>query len=351
VSPIFATLYAICIYAISIALPSPRTASVTYEMAIAPYFNVSPLVTSSSYFALVLLFVLNRSKLLDLLGKWLTPLIIIILVVTVCMGLFLPSPPPRDTDFAAPFAAGILEGYQTFDAIGGVVVGGVIVISFAMKHSYSYIQKRKIIGRAGLLAGFGLCLIYTGLIAVGARYSAEAPVANRTELLTLMSTDTLGRIGTSFLAVLVALACFTTAVGIVTGTADFVKGLLGNSQRAYVVTAIMGCMLGVAMGQFNVAYIIDVAVPALMLIYPLTIVLIILNVVPSRFASPQVFKGVVLATLVFSLPDFMDAMVEWDVITIIKRYVPLASENLGWLLPAGIAFAISNLLGESKNTA
>ena len=73
VSPVFSLIYCIIVYIISVAIPSPRTASATHEIAIHPVFGTSPLLTSTIYFALVLLFVLNRSKILNLIGKFLTP--------------------------------------------------------------------------------------------------------------------------------------------------------------------------------------------------------------------------------------------------------------------------------------
>lgn len=343
VSPNFAMLYAVLVYAISAALPSPRTASVTYEMAIQPYFDISSLWTSTIYFMLVLLFVLNRSKLLDLIGKFLTPLIIGILLVIIGVGVFGNIEPLRASIFDNSFTEGILEGYQTFDAIGGVVVGGVIVISFAIKGTYSYLEKKRMIARSGLLAGFGLFFIYGGLIAVGALHSGTLVVENRTELLTVLSTQALGNIGTAFLGVLVALACFTTAVGIVTGTADFVKGIAGNSVFAYRITAILGCFLGIVVGQFDVHYIIDIAVPALMFIYPITIVLILLNIVPERFASKTVFKTVALVTILFSVPDFLQFIVSEDTVSAITYWIPYANNSLGWVLPALIAFSATNL--------
>ena len=88
VSPLFSTVYCFIVYAISIALPAPRTASVTHEMAIAPYFNVNSLVTSAIYFALVFLFAMNRTKVLSLLGRFLTPLIFLILVAIIFIGMF-----------------------------------------------------------------------------------------------------------------------------------------------------------------------------------------------------------------------------------------------------------------------
>ncbi len=344
VSPTFAVVYSILIYIISISLPSPRTASVTYEMAIEPFFQISSLGLSSIYFALVLVFVLNRSKMLSIIGKFLTPLIVFLLLIIICLGVFTEVESIRDSIFNNSFAEGILEGYQTFDAIGGVVVGGVIVISLSLQGKFNYEEKKRMIARSGLFAGIGLFVIYGGLIALGAHNSNVLVIDNRTELLNVLSLQTLGNIGNAFLSVLVALACFTTAVGIVTGTADFVKGLLANSQKAYIITAIIGCVLGVLMGQFDVHYIINVALPALMFIYPITIVLIILNVVPEKWASKLVFRGVVLVTFIFSIPDFLKFIISEEKIAPIKELIPLSEYSMGWVLPALFVFVILNVL-------
>ncbi len=344
VSPWFALLYSIIVYAISSTLPSPRTASVTYEMAIDPYFEISSLWLSTIYFVLVLVFVLNRTRILSIIGKFLTPLIILILIVIILLGLFSEIEPMRQSIFNNSITAGILEGYQTFDAIGGVVVGGVIVISFALQGKYDYEARRKMMGRAGLFAGIGLFIMYAGLIALGAYFSGKLEIDNRTELLNTLSITTLGNIGTAFLAVLVSLACFTTAVGIVTGTADFVKGLFDDSPLAYRITAVAGCVLGVVMGQFDVHYIIDVALPALMFIYPITIVLILLNTLPERYASKMVFRGVVISTFIFSMPDFFASLNMEGIIPNLRNSIPLGEENMGWVLPAIFTFIFLNLI-------
>ncbi len=344
VSPKFALVYSILVYIISISLPSPRTASVTYEMAVEPFFYISSLASSSIYFMLVLVFVLNRTKVLSLIGKFLTPLIVIILLIIICLGLFVEVAPLRNSIFNNSFTEGILEGYQTFDAIGGVVVGGVIVISLSLQGKFNYKEKKRMIARSGLIAGIGLFIIYGGLIALGAHNSNELIVENRTELLSTLSLQNLGNIGNAFLAVLVALACFTTAVGIVTGTADFVKGIFGNSQNAYVVTGVSGCILGVLVGQFDVHYIINVALPALMFIYPITIVLIILNVIPKKWTSKLVFRGVVLVTFIFSIPDFLKFLITSDILKSIQQCIPFSDNSMGWILPAFIVFILLNIV-------
>jgi LIVCS family branched-chain amino acid:cation transporter len=189
------------------------------------------------------------------------------------------------------------------------------------------------------MAGLGLLLLYAGLILSGAIMGGELDDGlSRTEVLRQMSTLALGYNGNLFLSLLISLACFTTAVGIITGTADFMQSRFGDSKFVYRSTALICCILGVLMGQFPVDYIIAVALPALMFIYPLTIVLILLNALPPGWTSPKVFKAVVIAVLFFTIPDFM-ASIGWPQLSQwLEGWWPLQSYQLGWVLPAAAAF-------------
>ena len=284
---------------------------------------------------------------MDIVGKYLTPAILIILAIVIGVGLFGEYEPMRASIFDNTITSGILEGYQTFDAIGGVVVGGVIVISLGFKNS-TPTENKRIITQGGIIAGLGLLFIYGGLIYLGALRSGGAEVTDRTALLSMLSVDTLGAVGSRVLAVLVSLACFTTAVGIVTGTSDFVKGIFNNSQLAYNITAVLGCVLGVVMGQLDVMSIIAVAVPALMFIYPITIVLIILNALPDKWTTVLVFRSVVIATILFSAPDFWASLGFSEQMKGIQEFIPLGTVSLGWLLPAVITLIVVNVFTLSR---
>ena len=351
VSPVFSIMYCVIVYIISITLPSPRTAAATHEIAIHPFFGTGPLLTSAIYFALVLIFVLNRSKILSFIGKYLTPLIVLILFLVIGIGLFASQGSMNQSVFRMPFIDGLLEGYQTFDAIGAVVVGGVIIISLNLRGHTSFESKKELITKAGFIAGLGLFIIYAGLIAVGAFYGSEIFIdgslsndMQRANLLRGISLATLGSIGNTFLSVLIALACFTTAVGIITGTADYFKGLFQNSQKVYVATAVIGCLVGIGVGQLDFHSIVVIALPVLMFIYPITIVLILLNVLPDKYASPLVFKVVVAVTFLFSIPDFLKFMIPSESLTGIQGIIPFSQYSLGWVLPALVAFVLVNLI-------
>jgi len=219
VSPTFSTVYCIVVYLISITIPSPRTASATHEIAIHPSFGTSPLLTSGIYFSLVLIFVLNRSRILSFIGKFLTPLIVIMLLGVIGIGLFISDGVMNVSMFDAPVVSGLLEGYQTFDAIGAVVVGAVVIISLNLRGHNSFEAKKEIIRKSGFIAGLGLLLIYAGLISAGSFFGTDIQIDNtlsgdmqRANLLRGISIASLGAFGNKVLSILIALACFTTAV-------------------------------------------------------------------------------------------------------------------------------------------
>ena len=349
VAPWFGSLYCVFMYLIAVTIPAPRTASVAHEMAIQPFFGTSPLLTSSLYFLLIFIFAINRSKVISLIGKFLTPIIVFILIAVIVSASLKFGYEMNPNTYENPFINGILEGYQTFDAIGGVLIGAVIIISLKVKGHTSYKETKALITKAGFFAGAGLLLIYGGLLFSGAILNASfAENASRADILTSLSSKTLSTIGTSFLSVLVALACFTTAVGIVTGTSDYVKGVCKGSQKAYVLTAFLSSVLGVLIGHFEVDFIIKAAIPTLMFIYPITIILILLNVVSNKFASPLVFKGVVFVTLIFSIPDFLGALHLGDFLKPITSWIPLSSKSLGWVLPALLMFIGLNVYNQQQ---
>lgn len=341
ISPAFSLTYCYLVYAISISLPAPRTASVTHEMAVAPFLGTDATWTSLVYFALVCLLVLNRSRITPLIGKFLTPAILFVLLILIGSVFWFEPGVAGNTFLQHPVSEGILEGYQTFDAIGAVVVGGVILVSLNLEYPDLEVRQRFLhISRAGWMAGLGLLLLYGGLILSGALLQGEFPQdLSRTELLRAMSTWALGAHGNAFLSVLISLACFTTAVGIVTGTSDFVQSRFGGSVMAYRLTAVAGCLLGVLMGQLPVDYIIAVALPALMFIYPLTISLILLNALPGSWTPRPVFRAVVLTTLLFSIPDFLGSLGVGGPGHWLAGWWPLQAYQMGWVIPSAIVFA------------
>lgn len=351
VSMKFSVIFSISVYVIAVVLACPRTAAVTHEMAIQPYFDINSLITSTIYFSAVFVFAINRGKVMDFLGKYLTPIIVIILLIIIGIGVNGSSENMLAGQYKNSFISGFLEGYQTYDAIAGLIVGGIIVVNVNnSKWDIQVSDKKSIIIRSSLIALTGLFIIYLGLIYIGAKFNAEFPSdISRPQLLSALATITLGNYGSAFLAVLVAAACFTTAVSIVVGTADFFKELFHDSKSVYMVTAAVSCIFGILIGQFEVKFIIDLAVYVLMFMYPIAISLIMLNLLAEKYAGPIVFRTVVGLAILFSIPDFLKFLIPVENLEFIYNIIPLSREGLGWIIPSILGFAAANAYSSIKN--
>ena len=253
------------------------------------------------------------------------------------------APSPNPIPFGELISSGVIEGYQTFDAIAAVVVGAVLVLS--VKNQFSYLngkQQSNVLKQGGLWAAFALMSIYFGLIYSGASLaSASANDYNRSELLIYLSSFLFEGAGTQILGVTVALACFTTAVGIVTGAADFVNEQIAPSRKAYVITIAIACIAGVLLATLGVDEIIRVAYPVLLLIYPLTIVLILLHLLPKHLTGGNVLQIVATTTFLFSIPDAVLGYFESVYLRNFLNIIPLGILQLGWLLPSLLSALIS----------
>nr|MCW1952842.1 branched-chain amino acid transport system II carrier protein [Flavobacteriia bacterium] len=282
-----------------------------------------------------------------------------------------------------PFGAALLEGYQTFDAIAAVVIGGVLIVSIHKSRSTAALstassnassaattptstaastdasnpastaraahttvhttvdentvtathQMKKTLRFAAVFSATALALIYVGLIYAGAQsQGAFTPESSRTDILQGVAQMFLGGPGRWALSVLVSLACFTTAVGVVTGTADYVASFFASPRVPFVATAALGALLGVLMGQLPVVHIIAIAVPALVFIYPFTIILMALHALPAAWARPHAFKAAIVVCALANTPAFLDSL-GYSRLQAATAFMPLSAQGLAWVLP------------------
>ena len=339
-------LFSILIYIIAITLPAPRTAAVVHEIAIVPYISSPEWVTSLIFFSLIFLFTIRRSRLLNDIGKWLTPILVVTLfAIVISCVIAIHDTPMR---YAAgiwegqdnPFSIGLIEGFQTFDGIGALVVGAVVVRSLKLDKIKDYHTMRSTFHSSAFIAGSLLIFIYTLLMYTGAIQMGHLPADySRTDLLRGIAQFGLGEYGQLFLAILVSVACFTTAASIVTGTADFVSKYL-NLKYGYELIIFVSCLLGVLIGQFPVDTIIQVAIPIIVFIYPVVITLIVLNFIAPH-SKPEFghlrykasYRWTVGAAILFSLGDTLSAFGISNEFTQWFELLPLASWGIGWMLP------------------
>ena len=355
------TLLAVAVYlAIGPLFATPRTAVVSFEMGVAPFTGNEPLplaLYSVAYFAAVLFLALNPGKLVDSIGKFITPLLLAALLVLGGAALLAPAGgigAVRDSYQAMPWVQGFLQGYLTMDTLGALVFG--IVIATAIKDrgvsDSALITRYSVI--AGIIAAIGLSLVYLALFYLGATSQGIAGDAqNGVQILTTYVEHTFGIYGSLLLAVVITLACLTTAVGLLTACGEYFSKLLPVSYRAVVLTFGVFSLLVANQG---LTQLISVSVPVLVGLYPLAIVLVALSLLDGFWCSARrVFVPVMGVTLVFGLVDAFNAAGLKSLVPAVFAHLPLAEQGLGWLLPVGltllVAAVLDRLLGEPLRQA
>ncbi|MGE8498293.1 MAG: branched-chain amino acid transport system II carrier protein [Pseudomonas sp.] len=338
----------VCYLAVGPLFATPRTATVSFEVGLAPLTGDTPLALfaySLVYFAVVLAVSLYPGRLLDSVGRVLGPMKILALLILGGTAFFLaPGEVGSATPVyeAAPFSQGFINGYLTMDTLGALVFGIVIVNAIRSRgvESPRLITRYAII--AGLIAGVGLVLVYVSLFRLGAgSHTIAAGATNGAVVLHAYVQHTFGSLGSGFLAVLISLACLVTAVGLTCACAEYFSRLVPLSYRSLVVILAVFSLL---VSNLGLTKLIQVSVPVLTAIYPPCIVLIALSFCWGLWHAPgRVVGPVMLVATLFGIVDGLktaglDAWLpQW------LSNLPLSEQGLAWLLPAAAMLAMASV--------
>ena len=324
----------------------PRTAATTFEMSVAPLISgVSPVVFSVAFFIVVLLLSIRQSAVIDVVGKVLTPALLIGLLVLIIKGIISPLGsivnPHVDSSFV--IVNGIKSGYQTMDVLAALAFG-IIILKSAQEKGYSDgRESSKMIRTAAVIAGALLLIVYFGLTYLGATSASLFSLdISRAELVIGIVERLLGKVGLVIFAVVVALACMTTAVALVSSAASFFEKLT-KGRLSYAALVIIICVFSAVISNLGLDRIVAVASPILDIVYPPTLVLIALSWFGDRL-SRGVYRWAVIGALIASV---LSTLSLYGVSVPIVNTLPLASLGLGWIVPAAgfgiVAYVISRL--------
>lgn len=341
----FSIVFTVLIYlSIGPCLGIPRAGSLPFEMVVSPYLPESvPKTLALFLFTFVFFSVaywlsLSPAKLVNRMGKVLTPALLLLILVIFVGSLFNPlgSYTQATGDYATnPLVKGFLDGYLTMDTIAALNFG--IVIATAIK-SKGINDEKAVVSisiKAGLIAGALLVVIYLLLAHLGASSGLRfGATENGAQTLTNVTTYIFGKPGALLLAVTFTLACLTTSVGLITSCSQYFATLTDKlSYKSFVRILSLSSM---TLANLGLTKILAVSVPVLNAIYPIAIMLIVLAMLDKFLKeSSSVYKLTILFTSVISVVDALGQVgVKLGYISNLFAKLPLYSQGLGWVVPA-----------------
>lgn len=309
VSPTFSKIFAIIsILAIGPMLAIPRTGATAYEITFlynGMESSIYKYIYLICYFGIVILFSLRANKVIERVGKILTPILLILLFLIIIKGIFFANLSVKPDIYPHAFKRGFLEGYQTMDTIASIAYAGIILKAIKSGRNLTQKQEFSFLIKAGLVAILSLALIYGGFALVGAKMHSVLVTKDKIELLVKTTSYLLGGYGNLILAICVAGACLTTAIGLVATVGEFFSSITSFKYENIVIfTVIISFLLSI----LGVESIIRISVPILIFIYPVMISLIILNLFGKYIKNDYVYKGVVLFTGIIGLIESLESL-------------------------------------------
>ncbi|MGM0889510.1 MAG: branched-chain amino acid transport system II carrier protein [Bacillota bacterium] len=343
--PLFGIIFTVVLYlSLGPLFALPRTGSVSYEIGIKPFLSndvgfLPLLIFTIIYFGIACLLSINPSKMLDIVGKILTPLLLIFIGILIVVAIINPmgeiqSPVADYSDNS--FFKGFKEGYLTMDTLAAFAFG-IIVINAIKDRGIT--SRKEVLGfclKAGLIAATLLVIVYASITYVGATSVEKlGQLGNGGDVLAQASNHFFGPAGAVLLGLIVIAACLTTSIGLITACATYFNKILpAVSYKSYVV---IFSVFSAAVANVGLTKLISITVPVLTALYPVAIVLIVLTFFHSLFkGKSEVYLGSLLLTAIISIMDGIVASgIKLDAVSdLFTQYLPLYSVGVGWVIPA-----------------
>ena len=364
ISPKFALLYLAVLYlSIGPFFAIPRTAATAFSIGIAPMLGNSHtslwlLAFTAVYFALALWIAMNPSKILDSIGRILTPIFALLIVILIVVGAFKygghSTHIATEAYKATAFGNGFLEGYNTLDALASVAFSVVAVVTLnqlGFKSKKEYISTIWVVG---ILVGLMFSGLYLGLAFLGNHFPLDTSTlgegANLGAAVLSSATQAIfGPMSQIFLAVMVTVTCFTTTAGLIVATGEFFNKAF--PQVSYKTYAIVFTLIGFAIANLGLNAIIKYSVPVLQILYPITIVIVLIVIVNKFLPLSKVGMQFTIATVtLISFAGILGQQFHITKVSDMVNALPFARASLPWLVPALVGILLSLFLPNKQKS-
>lgn len=324
-------------------LAIPRTAATTYEVGVAPLFpGFNTWIFSAVFFAIVLVLTIRPSKVVDIVGQFLTPVLVIFLLIMIIVGIVNPLGPIEVESTVNAVKEGTYNGYQTLDVIASMIF--IIIIANSARDK-GYTDQASLAGatiRSSVVAAIGLLIIYGGLTYLGATTGTLADYQNldQTTLLVTITKGLFGNTGVILLGIIVLFACWTTAIGLTSAVSEYFVELSGGKLK-YKTLVIIIVIFSWVISNAGVSTIIQFSAPLLNLIYPGLLVLIILAFFHNKIKNNNVYR---LAAYFGMITSALEILAGFGLPTGFVSALPLSDMGFAWIIPAIVGAIIGKFI-------
>jgi len=342
----------------------PRTATVSFQVGVSSFVSadkqtVALLIFSVLFFGVALFFALKPSGILTWIGKILNPLFLVFLAILLIAVIVKPMGSAADVaatgDYATKsFSTGLLQGYNTMDGLASLAFGIILIEQIRRLGVKSPGGVSMTTVKAGILSVVLMAVIYGLLTYAGAQsVNVMAPTEEGGSAFNRIAVHYFGTFGSVLLGITITFACLKTAIGLIQSCSEtFSEEMFPNSFK-YKPYAIGFALVSFILANMGLERIISFAVPVLVLLYPMSIVIILLCLAGRAFGyDKKVFVCAMAFTAVSAVCDMIRALSDgvraaipgWESVDKLYSMLPLSENGMGWVIPATVGTIVGLII-------
>ncbi len=269
----------------------PRCVNVSFAAIQSILPSCSLWVFAFLFCCLAIVCCFKQKMLLPILGYILSPTLIACLLFIIYKG-FASSENIAISDWGigGAFSFGLLTGYETMDLIASIIFSAGIwsMVSEAISSDSKTVLKTTLI--TGIISCMLLGLIYFGIGHAAALHSQSLTGLPKQELMPRLALLTLGPNLAIVANIAIALACFTTVIGLTMTLSNIISKEIFKGRISYL-SIVLGLLLTtLVMSGIGFETISLLIIKVLVILYPLIIALTIANIAFRLVQGSKQFK-------------------------------------------------------------
>lgn len=288
----------------------PRCITIAYSAAQWYIPALSLMVFSIGSSLILFLFTYKKSSVIDIIGRFLGPIKLTLLLSIIVFGLYwaLPLPASNLTGLQAA-GQGIIQGLWMLDLLATIFFAGLILnnlqkhITVANSRELAWIALQ-----AGSIGALLLGIVYVGFCIVAAMYGPQLHNVASSQILTALAALILGPQAGILANITIAVACLTTAIALTTIFTNYLHSTILSGKTSYSFALLITIFITTLMAHMGFATIMTLIIPVINALYPALIVLAIINILKQLYGFKWV-KTPVALTFILTI-----SIIYWDLV-------------------------------------
>ena len=265
----------------------PRCITVAHGGMSYIFPEISLIAFSAIFCITTFFFCLQDQNVINIIGKWLSPVLVLALAALIAIGIMNASPLEEVANITPTggFYDGFLTGYQTMDLFAAFFFSSLTFaqIQKTMPAKSTSADTTRLAIKPSILGAMLLALIYLGLVFLGAHFASITEGVEPEFLLPTIAKHVMGEGATIIIGVTMLVSCLTTAIALNNLYARYLCDLFKLKQKSFAYILAGTTIISYVISLFDFNGIANFLVPALQISYPSIIALTILGIITRKY--------------------------------------------------------------------